>query len=176
MTDRQRLAIMLAAAKGAIWAFRIGVMKSSRVIVLMILAATAIFDIIVSASAQTDFRTLNCQFRGGTSAKFDKDWDVKAAADKLNLTFENIDLAQAKARVVGPFGMTNVLLFRGNGSLNFLEIMSDGNQTFTTVFFSYQREGKQRGAAVWYPAVHSRHMMIGSNPVVSHLRGFCQPN
>ena len=131
---------------------------------------------IISANAQTDFRTLNCQFPGGTTARFDKEWDAKAAADKLNFSFENINLAQAKARVVGPFGMTNVLLFRGNNSLNFLEIMPDGNQAFTTVFFSYQREGRQKGMAVWYPAVHSRHMMIGSSPVVSHLRGFCQPN
>jgi len=42
--------------------------------------------------------------------------------------------------------------------------MSDGNQAFTTIFFSHQWEGKQQGNAVWYPAVHSRHMMIGRTP------------
>jgi len=122
------------------------------------------------------FRSFTCKFESGTTARFDTEWDVKAAGDKIDFRLEGIDTAQAKAKVVGPFGMTNALLFRGNSSLNFLEIASDGNQTFTTIFFSYQREGKQQGTAVWYPAVHSRHMMIGRNPVVSHYRGYCQPN
>jgi hypothetical protein len=67
-------------------------------------------------------------------------------------------------------------LFRGNNSLNFLELMTDGNQAFTTVFFSANRAGKQKGSLDWFPAVHSRHMMIGSYPVVSHYRGYCQGN
>jgi len=134
----------------------------------------------VSALAQglgdRAFRSFTCKFESGTSARFDTDWDVKAAGDKLDFRLEGVDAAQAKAKVVGPFGMTNALLFRGNSSLNFLEIMSDGNQAFTTIFFSHQREGKQQGNAVWYPAVHSRHMMIGRTPVISHYRGYCQPN
>lgn len=135
---------------------------------------------IAPASAQglgeRGFRSFSCKFESGTSARFDTEWDAKAAGDKIDFRLEGVDTAQAKAKVVGPFGMTNALLFRGNGSLNFLEIMSDGNQAFTTIFFSYQREGKVQGNAVWYPAVHSRHMMIGRNPVVSHYRGYCQPN
>ena len=130
----------------------------------------------ISIRAQLEFRTLFCQFSVGSSARFYTEWDANAVKDKLDFTFDGIDTSQAKARVVGPFGMTNVLLFRGNNSLNFLEIMTDGNQAFTTVFFSHHREGKQRGAAIWYPAVHSRHMMIGRSPVISHYRGYCQPS
>ncbi len=136
----------------------------------------AVVPAIAQGFGERAFRSFTCKFDSGTSARFDTDWDVKAAGDKLDFRLEGIDTAQAKAKVVGPFGMTNALLFRGNSSLNFLEIMSDGNQAFTTVFFSFQREGKQAGNAVWYPAVHSRHMMIGRNPVVSHYRGYCQPN
>jgi hypothetical protein len=54
--------------------------------------------------------------------------------------------------------------------------MPDGNQAFTTVFFSHVRQGKKLTGASWYPAAHSRHMMIGRNPVISHYRGYCQPN
>ena len=128
--------------------------------------------------AQSRFSSLHCEFSSGTSARFDKDWDVRAASDKLDFTFEGIDMQHAKARIVSPFGMSEVLLFKGNNSLNFLEIMPDGNQAFTTVFFSHAREGnkKNSGLAMWYPAAHSRHMMIGHNPVISHYRGYCQPN
>lgn len=126
--------------------------------------------------AAPNFHTLTCRFSSGTTAKFDSDWEVRAASDRLDFTFEGIDPANAKARIVGPFGMSNVLLFRGNNSLNFLEIMPDGNQAFTTVFFSHMRQGKQHEGEFWYPAAHSRHMMIGRNPVISHYRGYCQPH
>jgi hypothetical protein len=131
---------------------------------------------VAPVSAQTGFRTLSCQFTSGTSARFDNDWDVKAASDRIEFSFEGIDIAQAKAKIVSPFGMSDVLLFRGNNSLNFLEIMPDGNQAFTTVFFSHVRAGKDRSGGGWYPAAHSRHMMIGRSPVVSHYRGYCQPS
>jgi hypothetical protein len=142
------------------------------------IAATAVFfSLPAFAQFQPRFTSLQCQFSSGTSARFDVEWDVKAASDKLTFTFEGIDAARAKAKIVSPFGMSEVLLFKGNNSLNFLEIMPDGNQAFTTVFFSHSREGNKRnsGLASWYPAAHSRHMMIGRNPVISHYRGYCQP-
>jgi hypothetical protein len=127
-------------------------------------------------AAAESFRTLNCQFTSGTTGRFDTEWDVKSASDRLDFTIEGIDTAQARAKIVSAFGMNSVLLFRGNNSLNFLELMPDGNQAFTTVFFSANRAGRQQGSFSWYPAVHSRHMMIGNFPVVSHYRGFCQGN
>lgn len=134
-----------------------------------------LFSIPGPAGAQT-FRSFTCQFTAGTTGRFDTDWDVKNATDRIDFTIEGIDQGQAKAKIVSAFGMTNVLLFRGNNSLNFLELMSDGNQAFTTVFFSASRAGRQRGSLDWFPAVHSRHMMIGNYPVVSHYRGYCQGN
>ena len=142
-------------------------------------AAAVLFAILSLAAAPASaqyFRTLSCQFTSGTTGRFDTDWDVKSANDRIDFSIEGIDMAQAKAKIVSAFGMTNVLLFRGNNSLNFLELMPDGNQAFTSVFFSANRAGKQKGSADWYPAVHSRHMMIGNYPVVSHYRGFCQAN
>lgn len=150
--------------------------KTNRGAALLFAAAVLAATFASPARAQSNFTTLNCQFASGTSARFDVDWDVKAASDKLNFTFEGIDAQRAKARIVSPFGMSDVLLFRGNNSLNFLEIMPDGNQAFTTVFFSHTRVGTDKSGASWYPAAHSRHMMIGRNPVVSHYRGYCQPN
>jgi len=115
---------------------------------------TAFLSWPAAAQFQPKFTSLNCQFSSGTSARFDVEWDVKAASDKLTFTFEGIDAARAKAKIVSPFGMSDVLLFKGNNSLNFLEIMPDGNQAFTTVFFSHAREGnkKNSGLAMWYPA------------------------
>ncbi len=143
------------------------------------IAAAVLFAMLlrgaVPASAQS-FRTLTCQFTSGTTGRFDTDWDVKASSDRVDFTIENIDAGQARAKIVSAFGMTNVLLFRGNNSLNFLELMPDGNQAFTSVFFSAKRAGKQQGSLDWFPAVHSRHMMIGNYPVVSHYRGYCQGN
>lgn len=141
------------------------------------IAATAVlFSLPAFAQFQPRFTTLQCQFSSGTSARFDVEWDVKAASDKLTFTFEGIDAAHAKAKIVSPFGMSEVLLFKGNNSLNFLEIMPDGNQAFTTVFFSHTRAGKDRSGGGWFPAAHSRHMLIGRSPVVSHYRGYCQPS
>jgi len=139
-----------------------------------VLFAILLFDAL-PASAQS-FRTFRCQFASGTSGRFDNDWDVKVASDRIDFTIEGIDTGQARAKIVSAFGMTNVLLFRGNNSLNFLELMPDGNQAFTTVFFSASRAGRQEGSRDWFPAVHSRHMMIGNYPVVSHYRGYCQGN
>jgi hypothetical protein len=143
------------------------------------LAAAVLFTILfpgaVPASAQV-FRSLTCQFTTGTTGRFDTDWDVKVASDRIDFNIEGIDTAQAKAKIVSAFGMSSVLLFRGNNSLNFLELMPDGNQAFTSVFFSANRAGKEVGSRDWFPAVHSRHMMIGNYPVVSHYRGYCHGN
>ncbi|HLL27288.1 MAG TPA: hypothetical protein VKT73_06515 [Xanthobacteraceae bacterium] len=142
-------------------------------------AAAVLFTILLlgarPAAAQA-FRTLTCQFTSGTTGRFDSDWDVKVASDRVDFTIDSIDMTQARAKIVSAFGMSSVLLFRGNNSLNFLELMPDGNQAFTTVFFSAKRAGRQPGSLDWYPAVHSRHMMIGNYPVVSHYRGYCQGN
>jgi hypothetical protein len=142
-------------------------------------AAAVLFAILlldaVPASAQS-FRTFRCQFTTGTTGRFDTDWDVKVASDRVDFSIEGIDAGQASAKIVSAFGMSNVLLFRGNNSLNFLELMPDGNQAFTTVFFSANRAGNREGSRDWFPAVHSRHMMIGNYPVVSHYRGYCQGN
>jgi len=136
---------------------------------------TIAFFATVPAVAQS-YRSFTCQFTSGTTGRFDTDWDVKSANDRVDFTIEGIDTAQAKAKIVSAFGMTNVLLFRGNNSLNFLELMPDGNQAFTSVFFSANRAGRQQGSLNWFPAAHSRHMMIGNFPVVSHYRGYCQGN
>ena len=136
---------------------------------------TIAFFATVPAVAQS-YRSFTCQFTSGTTGRFDTDWDVKSANDRVDFTIEGIDTAQAKAKIVSAFGTTNVLLFRGNNSLNFLELMPDGNQAFTSVFFSANRAGRQQGSLNWFPAVHSRHMMIGNFPVVSHYRGYCQGN
>src|SRR5689334_15918553 len=93
-------------------------------------AMTAFLSLPAFAQFQPRFTSLQCQFSSGTSARFDVEWDVKAASDKLTFTFEGIDAARAKAKIVSPFGMSEVLLFKGNNSLNFLEIMPDGNQAF----------------------------------------------
>jgi hypothetical protein len=143
---------------------------------MLVLAALCAGASVAPASAQTNFRTLTCQFTSGTSARFDNEWDVKSASDRIEFSFEGIDTTRAKAKIVSPFGMNDVLLFRGNNSLNFLEIMPDGNQAFTTVFFSHTRAGKDRSGGGWFPAAHSRHMLIGRSPVVSHYRGYCQPS
>ncbi len=150
--------------------------KKIRLATLAAAVLAAANSLASSAHAQWTLHTLSCQFASGTSARFDTEWDVRPASDKLQFTFEGIDTAKAKAKIVSPFGMSEVLLFKGNNSLNFLEIMPDGNQAFTTVFFSHSRDGKDKAGAPWYPAAHSRHMMIGRNPVVSHYRGYCQPN
>jgi hypothetical protein len=139
-----------------------------------VLFAILLFDA-VPGSAQS-FRSLGCQFTSGTTGRFDTDWDVKVASDRIDFTIEGIDMAQSRAKIVSAFGMSNVLLFRGSNSLNFLELMSDGNQAFTSVFFSANRAGKEMGSRDWFPAVHSRHMMIGNYPVVSHYRGYCHGN
>jgi hypothetical protein len=142
-------------------------------------AAAVLFAILLveamPASAET-FRSLGCQFTSGTTGRFDTDWDVKVASDRIDFTIEGIDTVQARAKIVSAFGMSNVLLFRGNNSLNFLELMPDGNQAFTSVFFSANRAGKEVNSRDWFPAVHSRHMMIGNYPVVSHYRGYCHGN
>lgn len=142
-------------------------------------AAAVVLGLLLSnpgPAAGETFRTFSCQFTTGTTGRFDTEWDAKNASDRVDFKIESIDAAQSRAKIVNAFGMTNVLVFKGNNSLNFLELMSDGNQAFTSVFFSASRAGRQKGSLDWFPAVHSRHMMIGNYPVVSHYRGYCQGN
>ena len=80
---------------------------------------------------------------------------------------DGIDREKGTALVSGNLGIDPVTLLEGAGSIHLLSSTATGNLVIVTIFDSWTEAG--------FPAVQSRHMRIGTDPIVSQTYGWCRP-
>ncbi len=96
-------------------------------------------------------RTATCTFpliASGTWTDGDPGADVTAA--DLSFRFEAIDIEDATAEAVGPFGASHIITRLSGEYLHFLQMFQAGPLYSTTIFNQETRDGKLM-------AVHTRH-------------------
>ncbi|MBC7625278.1 MAG: hypothetical protein H7232_18075 [Aeromicrobium sp.] len=127
---------------------------------LIALAAAAL------STAQTDTAvTLECDFNSGVfHAGSEK---TAITSDKFQLLYDAIDARAGTARLIGNLGASEVKVIERAGRLTFIEVTASGNVTLTTVY--------RTGAAAPYPAIHSRHVGLLTEPWGSQMYGTCSP-
>jgi len=82
------------------------------------------------------------------------------------IIFDQIDVDNNKARMIGNAGATNVYILTSPKMITFVETTETGNQIFTSVFiYSPFKDGA-------FASVTSRHINIVM-PVVSQYHGTC---
>ena len=82
------------------------------------------------------------------------------------ITFDQIDLEQNTAQLIGNAGSVPVHVINTPEMLSFLEITPSGNQILTSVFILSPLESGK------YPVVTSRHINV-LGPIVSQYYGSC---
>jgi hypothetical protein len=134
-------------------------------------------------------KSLVCDFPVGTFA----DWQgttLKLDNDQMKgqFHFDNINLKNKSARLIGNLGAVDVMVFASPGGLTFMEATGIGNMIYTTVFPSYLGQKTIPGASEpdliiknqlpkAFMAVMSRHLF---DPVITHLpmpsqfHGYCR--
>jgi hypothetical protein len=146
---------------------RLGVHLLSLTIVTGALAADIPSDPLFAA------RSLRCEFDRGHAASWNTDtYELVIKEGTFSdpptpLVFDNIDLTEGTARFVGNIGASDVTASASESGLWFLERTPAGNFNLVTVFATSTM-------APEYPAVMSRHVVVGDEPVPSQYYGTCR--
>jgi hypothetical protein len=118
-------------------------------------------------------RTLRCELGPGNVAAW-SEGTHEVVIDKGTFNdppspeiIDNIDLTAGRARMVGNVGASNVTATATDSGILFVERTLAGNFVVTTVFAT-------DFLAPWYPAVQSRHVLMGDEPMPSQYYGKCR--
>lgn len=110
---------------------------------------------------------LKCTFDAGLVKTFEKGAFSTVPAEALSFTIGNVDLEGQTAKLITPTGEGNLRVVRAINANHFLEVVNEGFLNVTTVF-------EEPVVAGQFPAVHSRHLGVLGQPVVSQYTGVCQ--
>jgi hypothetical protein len=118
-------------------------------------------------AAATDTRAgYACTFPVGGAWAFEKGAFVAKPAEGISFDLADIDKDAQTARLVRKEGSATLKVVEALGAYHFIEVAMEGFLNVTTI---YEREGAE------LPAVHSRHVAVLGEPVVSQYRGTCRP-
>ena len=100
-------------------------------------------------------------------AAFEKGDFVPKAADRFGFEIRDID-EKAMTAKLGPTDSRQVLrMVQAVDAYTFIEVGVEGYLNITTVYEPATEAG--------FPAVHSRHLAVLGEPLVSQYHGFCKP-
>ena len=117
--------------------------------------------------AAADPTGFSCSFAAGTAHAYDKGQFVAETPAPLSFSIGGIDSAAQSAEVRTERGTGSLRLVQAVNATHFLEVVTEGYLNVTTVYDKDEATGK-------YPAVHSRHLAILGQPVVTQYQGFCE--
>jgi hypothetical protein len=112
---------------------------------------------------------LVCEFKSGSVASYEGGaFEVKPPSP-IGFSIDSIDLEKLSAALDagngGPKG--KLAIARAIGANHFLEIVSEGFWTITTIYDKDPATGL-------HPAVHSRHLGVVGQPLVAQYTGACR--
>lgn len=125
-------------------------------------------SLLVSSPAVAELpAALVCTFKDGGAWAFEKQGFVPKAAEGLSFAIADIDRNTMTARLDRKEGLVVLRMVQAVDALHFIEVGVEGYLNLTTVY-----EKQPNGET---PAVHSRHVAVLGDPLVSQYRGVCQP-
>jgi hypothetical protein len=117
----------------------------------LVLIMTATINAQTARERLERVRTVDCTFTLNTVATWESgvpQAEVKAA--KLSLRFESVNPDDGTARVVGPFGPSDIIVRLSGDTLHLIQSFREGPLYATTIFPKETRAGRLQ-------AVHTRH-------------------
>jgi hypothetical protein len=117
--------------------------------------------------AVADATAFACTFREGTAHAYDKGQFAAEKAAPLSFGISAVDRGAQSADLRSERGTAALRLVQAVNATHFLEVATEGYLNITTIYDKDEASGK-------YPAVHSRHLGIVGQPVVTQYQGFCE--
>ena len=123
--------------------------------------------LIIPNIVMADSLSFNCKFSDGISTDFDSGSPKsKGGGNFPDTIYDQINPKEGTGRLIGNVGAVDVMVLKGNQSINIVEITPVGNMTFTTIFNGLPNKDGL------FPVVTSRHPnMMGA--FVSQYVGLC---
>lgn len=109
--------------------------------------------------------SLTCTFADGGAWAFEKQGFVSKPVEALTIGISAIDRASMTARLDRKEGLAVLRMVQAVDAHHFIEVGMEGFMNLTTI---YERDGTGG-----FPAVHSRHVAVLGEPLVSQYRGIC---
>jgi len=106
-----------------------------------------------------------CKFTWALTLEHKEHWSEEAKDQVFEFTLAGLDPQRGEAQMIGNAGAAKVHYSSGTYTWNFVEVTGAGNVMLTTVF--------KKGPGQSYPAVHTRHTALGSEPLPSLNSGTC---
>jgi hypothetical protein len=120
-----------------------------------------------AASAAEEPKAFACSFTTGVTHSYDKGKYTAETAAPLAFGIAAIDQKAQSAELKTERGTGRLRLVQAVNATHFLEVVTEGFLNVTTIY------DKDPGETA-YPAVHSRHLGLLGQPIVSQYQGFCQ--
>ena len=108
-----------------------------------------------------------CTFSAGTAHAYDKGQFLAEKVAPLTFSIAAVNASAQSADLKTERGTTGLRLVQAVNATHFLEVVTEGYLNITTIYDKDEVSGK-------YPAVHSRHLAILGQPVVTQYQGFCE--
>ena len=109
---------------------------------------------------------LACTFLDGGAWSFEKGAFAPKSVDKFAFVMRDIERSAMTARLERKDGLAMLRMVQAVDALHFIEVGVEGYLNLTTVY-----EKQPNGD---HPAVHSRHVAVLGEPLVSQYRGTCK--
>jgi hypothetical protein len=119
------------------------------------------------APAAADPTTFACWFHEGTAHAYDNGQFAAEKAAPLSFGVSGVNAGAQSAELRTERGTAALRLVQAVNATHFLEVATEGYLNITTIYDKDETSGK-------YPAVHSRHLGILGQPVVTQYQGFCE--
>ena len=87
-------------------------------------------------------------------------------SNNMTMYYSKINFDKRSAVITGILGSDSVKILPSYDKITFLETTAVGNQNYTTIFLNIFKNGR-------YNSVHSRHVTIDNEAVVSQMSGHC---
>ena len=110
---------------------------------------------------------LSCTFLEGGAWAFEQGKFEVKPVDKFAFVIRDIDRTAMTARIERKDGLAILRMVQAVDALHFIEVGVEGYLNLTTVY--------EKQASGDHPAVHSRHVAVLGEPLVSQYRGTCVP-
>jgi len=134
--------------------------------ILRCAAALALSAMLMAAARAQEPKAFACSFAVGLAHTYKMGGFVAEEAAPIAFGIEAIDPAAQTAELKLPHGTGQLRIVQAVNAMHFLEVVTEGFLNITTIY----DKDEARDA---YPAVHSRHLGILGQPIVTQYQGFC---
>jgi hypothetical protein len=122
---------------------------------------------VAAGRAAEEPKAFECKFSRGVTHIYDKGRFARQKAAPLSFGIGAINAPAQTAELKTERGTGTLRMVLAVNATHFIEVVTEGYLNITTIFDKDDAKGA-------FPAVHSRHLGLLGQPIVTQYQGFCE--